>query len=122
MPQVEYIHHGDKQILLMDFANIVDYSVFPGLVEESMRLVRTSNSGRSVLAAIDMSGTRINKTVITSLKKLSRNNGPFMQAVAFVGLSAVWSFVVKLLLWATKRTNHRVIRDRNLAIRWLAQQ
>lgn len=122
MPEVKFVHQGTNKILLMDFSEIVDHDLLSGLIEESIRIVRTESPGRSVLAVIDLTGTHVNKTVIASLKALSRNNGPLIRAIAFVGLNWVWSFAASTLLRITRRTNHRVIHRREQALQWLSEQ
>jgi hypothetical protein len=122
MPEVKYIQHGDKSVLLMDYARITDYGILPGLVEESIRLAQSAKSHHSVLALVDLSGTRVNKEVIASLKRLSRNNGSYIQAIAFVGLSRTWSLLLSLLLRANGKRNHRVIHERSQALQWLILQ
>lgn len=122
MPGAQYIVHEERPILLMDFTHIEDYGVLPGVVDEAIRLAHSSNARHSVLALIDLSGTHMSKPLIDSMKRMSKNNGPFMKAVAFVGLSLPLSLLFSLLLWVSGRRNHRVMRTRDEAARWLALQ
>ena len=122
MPEVRFVPHDGQSILLMDFSNLTDYSVLPGLVSEAIRLAQSSNARHSVRALIDLSGTRIRKPVIEALETLSKNNGPFMKAVVFVGLSTYWSLLINVFLKSAGRRNHRVMQNREQAARWLALQ
>ena len=122
MPEVKYIVQDEQSILLMDLTRIEDYSILPGLVDEAIRLAQMSNAHHSVLALIDLSGARITKPVIDSLERLSKDNGPFMKAVVFVGLSASWSLLVSMFLRTSARRNHRVMQNRSQAVRWLMLQ
>jgi hypothetical protein len=122
MPEVKFITQEGQSILFMDFANIADYSILPGLVDEAIRLAQASNARHSVLAMIDLTGTHITKSVINSLETLSKNNGPFIKAVVFVGLSASWSLLLSIFLRSSGRRNHRVMQNREQAVRWLALQ
>jgi hypothetical protein len=122
MPEVKYIPHEGQSILLLDFSNIADYTVLPGLVDEAIRLTQAGNARGSVRALIDLSGTRIRKSAIDSLERLSKNNGPFMKAVVFVGLSGSWSLLLSMFLRSAGRSNHRVMHNREQALRWLALQ
>jgi hypothetical protein len=122
MPEVKNIVQDGQSILLMDFSNISDYSVLPGLVDEAIRLAQASNTRQSVRALIDLSGTRVRKPVIDSLERLSKNNGPFMKAVVFVGLSPSWSLLASMFLRSAGRRNHKVMHARDQAIRWLVLQ
>jgi len=122
MPEVNYIRQAGKSILLLDISGIKDFSKLGGLVDEAIRLARMPNEWRSVLSLIDLTGTRLNGTVGASLKRLSRSNGPYVKAIAFVGFSPVWSFLMKLFLKVARKRNHRVMRDRGEAMLWLLQQ
>lgn len=122
MPEVKYMKQGDKSILLMDFVRITDYRVLPGLVDESIRLVQSAKDRHSILALIDLTETRVNKEVISSLKRLSQNNGPYIKAITFVGLSKTWSLLLSLILRANGKRNHNVIHERSQALQWLMQQ
>jgi hypothetical protein len=52
---------------------------------------------------------------------MSRNNGPYMKSVAFVGMGVVLSPIFKGLLRVTGRSNHRVFNTRREALEWLAK-
>jgi hypothetical protein len=122
MPEVKFIDFEGKRVLLMDFADITRVDLLSKLVDESIQLVQAVNVRRSVLALMDLSNTRIDREVVASLKRLSRNNGPYMKAVTFVGLGAMWRFIISLLLRVTKRRNHKVIQGRARALDWLVHQ
>jgi len=122
MAEVKYISQEGKPILFMDFSNITDYSVLPELVADTIRLTQSGNARHSVLTLIDLTGTRIRKPVIDSLERLSKNNGPYMKAVVFMGLSGSWSLLLSMFLRSAGRSNHRVMHTRDQAMRWLVLQ
>jgi hypothetical protein len=122
MPEVKFIDYEGKRVLLMDFADITRDGLLSKLVDESIQLVQAVNVRRSVLALMDLSNTRINREVIGYLRRLSRNNGPHVKAVTFVGLSTMWPFIMSVLLRVTKRRNHKVMRARSEALDCLAHQ
>ncbi len=122
MPNVEFVSQGDKRILLIDFVSISDYGVVPGLVDKATRLAQMSEGPGSVRTLIDLTGTRINKQIISSLTSLSQTNGRYAKATAFVGLGKVWTLILSTLLRARGKTNHKVIKSRDEALRWLEQQ
>ncbi len=121
LAQVDYISRGGKRIMMVDLSHLSDYGSVPGLADLAIQLAH-SNQPESVLALIDLSGTKINEVVISSLKKMSANNGPYMKAIAFVGFGRFKSTAMSLLLLTTRRRNHKVIRDRESALRWLCEQ
>jgi hypothetical protein len=88
MADVKFEDHGGKKILLINFSNAQDSQVIVETAEEAMRLVRSCNRQRSVRGLLDFSGISFNKVVRETMMKMSRNNRPYMKAVAFVGLSA----------------------------------
>jgi len=122
MSEVRFMVYDGKQVLLMDFASLAEVELLPKLVDESIELVKSVDARRSVLALMDLSNTRINRAVIASLKRLSQNNGPYIKAITFVGLSPMWAFGVSILLRVTKRRNHKVVRVRGRALDWLVRQ
>ena len=122
MPEVQYIDQGDKRILLIDLVSVSDYRVLPSLVEKATLLAQKAEGPGSVRTLIDLSNTRINKKVISSLKGPSQNNGRYARATAFVGLSMAWSMVLSTLLLARGKRNHKVIRSRSEALLWLREQ
>jgi hypothetical protein len=122
MPEVKFIDYEGKRVLLMDFADITRVGLLPQLVDESIQLVHAINVHRSVLALIDLTNTRIDREVIASLKRLSRNNGPYIKAITFVGLASLWQFIMSILLRVAKRQNHKVMGERREALEWLTHQ
>jgi hypothetical protein len=122
MPEVKFIQHEGKRVLLMDFSDIRRVGLLSQLVDESIQLVQAVNVRHSVLALMDLSNTRIDREVVASLKRLSRNNGPYIKAITFVGLGAIWRFIISILLRVTKRRNHKVMQGRAQALDWLARQ
>jgi hypothetical protein len=122
MPEVKFIDHEGKSVLLMDFADITSVGLLSRLVDELIQLVEAVNVRHSVLVLMDLSNTRISPEVTRSLKRLSRNNGPYIKAITFVGLGAMWAFIMSILLRVTKRRNHKVMRSRSDALNWLTHQ
>jgi hypothetical protein len=117
-----YIVHADKPVLLMDFTNMTDYRVLPPLIDRSIALATISTTHHSVLALIDVTGTRVSSEVRASLKKLSQNNGPFIKAIAFVGFNPFWSTLMSGFVWLVRKRNHNVFKERSNALQWLSEQ
>ena len=119
MPDVRFVQQNDKQILLIDLVDLSDYSAVPGLVEKAVRLAQSSAGPGSVRTLIDLNGSRINKEIVSSLKNLSKNNGRYAKATAFVGLGKGWSLLLTLMFRARGKDNHKVLTSRQEALRWL---
>jgi hypothetical protein len=119
MPEVKFIEQSGERILLIDFSRGSGGQGIAETAEKAMQMVRSSGQPHSIRGLIDFTGTRLNRLVRDSMMKMSKNNGPFMKSVAFVGLGAVLSPIFKGLLYLTKRRNHRVYRTRGEAFEWL---
>ena len=119
MPDAGFIDGHGRQVLLIDFSNASHDQGVVETGEKAMQLVRSVNVRHSIRGLIDLSGTSLNRVVVRTLKKMSQNNGPFMNSVAFVGFSPAWSQVVRILLYLSGRSNHRVFATRQEALDWL---
>jgi hypothetical protein len=122
MASVQLIVQGGVQVLLLELVDIRDGRSLPSLVDEAIRLGQSAAPAGSLRTLLDLTGTRISADVVASLKRLSRNNGRFARATAFVGIGGAWSTTLGLVFRATGRKNHRVFRRRDDALRWLEQQ
>jgi len=122
MSEVRYIEHSGVQILLMDFSDEGDTLSVTGTAEEAMRIVRDTGEPHSIRGLLDFSGRHLNKGMRDSMKRMSKNNGPYMKAIAFVGLGRALSPIFSGLLLVTKRSNHRVFKTRPEALEWLSRR
>jgi hypothetical protein len=119
MPDVNFIDHGGEKILLIDFSNTQNYQSIVETAERAIQLVRSINQQKSIRGLLDLSGTPLNKVVRETMRKMSKNNGPYMKSVAFVGLGIVLSLLFKVLLFMSGKSNHRVFSTRHDAFDWL---
>ena len=120
MPEVKFVDHNGGKILLIDFSNGSGNLSIVETAEQAMQIVRSTGQPRSIRGLLDLTGTSLNRVVRSTMKKMSRNNGPYMKSVAFVGLGAILSPIFKGLLRLTGRSNHRVFNTRGEALDWLA--
>ena len=121
MAEVKILDHGGQRVLLVDLSSVNTGQGIVETAEEAIRIVQSTNQQRSVRGLIDLSGTSLNKDVRGTLKKMSQSNGPYMKAVAFVGLGVILSLVIKGFLVVSGRSNHRVFSTRRDALDWLAR-
>ena len=121
MVDTKVIQVGDRQVLLMDFSHLRDAALATA-TDDAIATVRSVTAPHSVLALLDLTGTPANRTLLTSLRKLSENNGPFIRAMAFTGLSPIPRSLLKALLRFSGRANHEVFLTRNEALDWLTGQ
>jgi hypothetical protein len=121
VPDVHNITRGDTQILLVDLAGITDERIVPGLVEKATQLAREGQGPGTVRTLLDLSGTRITRRIQDSLMTLSRDNGRYAKATAFVGVKGAWRFGLSVLFRLRGKRNHRVLPTREAASDWLAR-
>lgn len=106
-------------MLLMDFSNAKNDQEIVETAEEAMRFVRSINQQGAIRGLLDFSGTSFNKVVREAMMKMSKNNGPYMKSVAFVGFGVLLSPLFKGLLFMTGKSNHKVFSTRGDALDWL---
>ena len=116
MAEVTFIQHRDQQVLLMDLSHLNEASLTT-LTDNAIAAVRSTGVPHSVLALLDLAGTPVNKALSRSLRRGSENNGPFIRAMAFVGLGVMPRSLLKALFRASKRTNHQVFRTKKRSSR-----
>ena len=121
MPKVRFVDHDGERILLIDFSDAGGDLSIVETAEEAMHIVRSTGQPRSIRGLLDLSGTSLSRVVRDTMKKMSRNNGPYMKSVAFVGLGTVLSPIFRGLLYLTRRSNQRVFDTRRDALDWLAK-
>ena len=122
MAGVKFVDVHGKQVLLMDFTHLKDATLLATQTEEAIAMGRSASAPHSVLALLDLTGTPLNRALLSSLRKLSQSNGPFIEAMAFAGLGAVPGGALRALLRVTQRTNHMVFETRAEALDWLTSQ
>ncbi len=121
MSDVKFVDHRGERVLLIDLSNAKDGQEIVEIAKEAMRLVRLTNQQRSIRGLLDFSGTSFNKVVREAMMKMSKNNGPYMKSVAFVGLGVLLSPLFMGLLFVTGRSNHKVFSTRGDALDWLVK-
>ena len=111
------IHNGTK-ILLMDFTGASTTAEITQMVEEIKKFVEIQRP-LSMVALLDLTGTKINRKRIRIIRRMAAHNRPYVRIVAIVGLRFPKSigFRLTLFLWGIK--NHRVFKARDKALEWL---
>ena len=121
MADMKFMEVGHQQVLLMDFSHLREAALTEA-TDDAIAIVRSAGGPHSILALLDLTGTPVSRALLRSLRKLSENNGPFIKAMAFVGLGVVPRSALKAMMRSSKRTNHQVFRTRNEALDWLTSQ
>ncbi len=119
MPESRLISVGGKEILLIDLTHVSDYASMPPVVADAIRIAQSDVAPGNLRTLLDLTGTRVNKQVVASLKNLSEKNGRLAKATSFVGVTGHWRALLKTMLWMRGKKNHRVFASRSEAITWL---
>ncbi len=119
MPESRLMSVGGKEILLIDLTHVSDDASIPSVVAEAIRIARSDVAPGNLLTLLDLTGTRVNKQVIASVKNLSEKNGRYAKATSFVGFTGCWNALLKTMLWMRGKKNHKVFASRSEAITWL---
>ena len=119
MAEASFITFRDRQVLLMDFSHLRDAARLSRLTDDAIRLAGSAATPQAVLALLDLTGTRMDRVTLASLRKLSQHNGPFIKLMAFAGLGAISGSALKSVLRATGRANHKVFKGRREGLEWL---
>ena len=122
MSEVRYIQYAGKKILQMDFSKTLDEQAVSSTVSEAIKIVAAAKEPKSLLGLVDFTGCPFTKPMTGSFKRLSAHNRPYMRFIALVGLGPVRSALLRLMLFAAGRSNHRLFRTRQQALDWLAEQ
>jgi hypothetical protein len=120
MQAVKFIDYKGTNILIMDLSNIKDKIVLSKYIDDIICTVQSTDKYNSIFGLLDLTNIAFNKSTISFLKKLSRNNGPYMKYVAFVGLNPILSIAFNMFFNLTNRSNHKAIKSRSKALSWLS--
>ncbi len=121
MASARFQSEGDKPILVIDLAHVSDTDTISDVVREATLLAQSSTGPGTLLTLLDLTGTRVNRSVLSSLKSLSEKNGRYAKATAFVGLNGFWTLVMTTMFRMRGKRNHKVFATRTEATEWLAR-
>ena len=118
MSQANLIIHNGTKILLLDFTGARTTAEITQMLEEIKNFVEIQRL-LSLVALLDITGTKINRKRIRIIRGMEAHNRPYVRFVAIVGLRFPKSigFRLTLFLWGIK--NHRVFKSRDKALEWL---
>lgn len=120
MERVAFIEHRGKQVLIEDFSDLRPGDEARSTVEAA-RLVIETQPAQSVLALVDVTGSRFDADTIALFKDITVRNAPHMKAVAVVGIEGLLHAALLTVSRFSGRTFH-TFKDRASALDWLAEQ
>jgi len=107
MERVVLIEHRGKTVLVEDFSEMHPGPDLVAAIEAAHQVI-TAQPPRSVLALVDVRGTRYDAGIVGALKDVTVRNAPFQLALVAVSRASGRSF--------------RPFPDRAAALDWLVEQ
>lgn len=121
MPPVQFISHKNRQIFLMDFADAYTAAQFSQITDEAKSIVALYQP-KSLLALADFTGLDLNANGRKDLMVMIQNNRAHVRCMAIVGLGYWVSVRMTVSLYAMGRFNHRLFKEKSMALKWLASR
>ena len=121
MPRTSFVEHQERQILLMDFTDLVNVEEALAAIEEARQFVAAQPKRRNLLTLVDVTGATQDNRVMDSLQKLAEHDKPWVLAGAVVGVSALKRMLFKLIVMMSGR-KLATFATREDAMDWLVHQ
>lgn len=104
MEQVQFIKHGGKEILFLNFSGCKPHEALP-IIEEAKKAIRTRPE-QSVLTLTDVTDMRFNEQVTAQMKEFTAHNKPYVKAAAVVGVVGIKKILFEAVMLFSKRKLH----------------
>ena len=118
--RVHLSDHEGRRILVTDLSDLTpDHS--PAVLDEARRLVAALPKERTLLSLLVVRRMRFDPETIDAMKKVGRENEPWVIATAVVGLSAVGRVVAKVVSTFSGR-RYAAFESEEQAKEWLVRQ
>ena len=118
--RVRFDDHLGRRILVTDLSNL-DPDHAPEVLDEARRVVATLPRERSLLSLLVVRNMRFDPTTIDAMKKVGRDNEPWVIATAVVGLSAIGRVLARVVSTFSGR-RYAAFETVEQAKEWLARQ
>jgi len=118
--RVRFADHQGRRILITDLSGLSpDQS--PAVLEEARKVVAALPRERSLLSLLVVSKMRFDPETIDAMKKVGRENEPWVVATAVVGLSAIGRVVARVVSTFSGR-RYAAFESEDQAKEWLVRQ
>ena len=118
--RVHLSDHEGRRILVTDLSDLTpDQS--PAVLDEARRLVAALPKERTLLSLLVVRRMRFDPETIDAMKKVGRENEPWVIATAVVGLSAIGRVVAKVVSTFSGR-RYAAFENEDQAKEWLVRQ
>lgn len=118
--RVRFSDHEGRRILVTDLSDLTpDQS--PAVLDEARRLVAALPKERTLLSLLVVRRMRFDPETIDAMKKVGRENEPWVIATAVVGLTAIGRVVAKVVSTFSGR-RYASFESEDQAKEWLVRQ
>ena len=117
MAGTQWITHGGRRILLIDFSNSGIDQINATIAQAKPLIVR--ESPLSVLSLVDTTDSNFDIKISKAIQDFSAHNKPYMKMTALVGVEGLQKVIYFAVLTFTQRTNIVLKNSRQEALDWL---
>ena len=103
MVRTVFTEFRGKRIARLDFANIAEEPEALAVIAEAAAIIQ-AQPPKSLYTLTIVRGSRFNSTVLSALKKLAADNGPFVRSGAIVGMGTLHKAAYLTVMYFSKRT------------------
>ena len=119
-PRTRMIEHRGKQIMLLDYSDVLDAEEALRCIAETKTLIAQQPPG-TVRTLTYVRGSRYSAPVIDAMKDLVAHNKPYVKAAALVGMNTLHRIIYRAVVTFSRRSI-QVFEDLDQAKDWLAEQ
>jgi hypothetical protein len=118
MKRIDFIDYKGKQILYMDFSNLLPENL-PSYLEEAKTVI-SSQPEHSVLIMTNVTNLRFDYNLSQAIMDYTKHNKPYIKASAIIGLSGLQSIILNSIKLSTGR-DFALFDNIDEAKEWLVQ-
>ena len=118
--RVRFADHEGRRILVTDLSDLTPDQA-PAVLDEARQMVAALPKERSLLSLLVVRRMRFDPETIDAMKKVGRENEPWVIATAVVGLSAIGRVVAKVVSTFSAR-RYAAFENEKQAKGWLVRQ
>ena len=103
MARTTFTEYKGKRIAKLDFAGIAEEPEALAAITEAGTIIQ-QQPPKSLYTLTNVRGSRFNSAVLSAMKKLAAENGPFVRAGAIVGMGTLHKAAYLTVMYFSKRT------------------
>ena len=103
MARTTFTEYKRKRIARLDFSAIAEEPEALAAIAEATEIIQ-KQPPKSLYTLTIVRGSRFNSVVLSAMKKLAADNGPFVRAGAIVGMGTLHKAAYLTVMYFSKRT------------------